>query len=138
MPPDTPAYNELLFYTLSRGDAAFIHQLAVDAYTAQHADANTRPMAVVFALLGLYLHVERGVTGRQIQRLHMQLAQRQRDYPRLALPTERGNITIAEVLAAAPGQARDAAIHDWCVSVWQPWSYTRDELIRLIPPQLPA
>jgi len=29
-------YGELTAYTLTRGDVEFIHQLAVDAYCAQH------------------------------------------------------------------------------------------------------
>jgi hypothetical protein len=138
MPPDNPAYNELLFYTLAHPSPDFLHQLAVDAYTAQHADAGTRPMAIVFALLGLYLSVERGVTGRQIQRLHMHLAQRPRDYPRLPLPADRGDLTIHDVLAAPAGAERDAAIHAWCAAVWQPWSFARPQLLPLIPTPLPA
>ena len=69
-------YNQLALYTLAHPDPRFIHQLVVDAYTAQNADDNTKPIALVFALIGLYLHIEKGYTGKQVQRAHMQLANR--------------------------------------------------------------
>lgn len=60
-------YNQLAFYTLSHPDKIFfIHQLVVDAYTAQHADAQTKPIAITFALAGLYLVVEKNYTGKQV------------------------------------------------------------------------
>ncbi len=55
---DQEAYNELSYYTLSHPDPAFIHQNIVDAYTAQHAGQDTKPIAITFALIGLYLSVE--------------------------------------------------------------------------------
>ena len=67
------AYDELCDYTIEHGrvHGSFIHQHVVDAYSAQHADANTKPITLVFALIGLYLYVERGYSGKQVQRLHM-------------------------------------------------------------------
>ncbi len=49
--------DELCCYTLSLRDAAFIHQHAVDAIAAQNADAQTKPIAIAFALVGLYLAI---------------------------------------------------------------------------------
>jgi len=111
-------YNQLAFYTLAHPDPSFIHQHAVDAYTAQNADNTTKPIALVFALIGLYLHVEKGYTGKQVQRAHMQLANRSNTWPKLPLPAEHGNIRIEHVLAADPGPARDAMIERWCAAVW--------------------
>jgi hypothetical protein len=62
------AYDQVRYYTLSLGDPAFIHQHVVDAFIAQHADENTKPIAITFALVGLYLHVEKGFSGQQVQR----------------------------------------------------------------------
>jgi len=64
------AYDALCAYTLTRGDAAFIHQHVVDAFAAQSADEATKPITLTFALVGLYLHVERQFTGREVQRAH--------------------------------------------------------------------
>lgn len=84
------AYDEVRYYSLSLGDPEFIHQHVVDAFTAQCADEHTKPIAITFALVGLYLHVEKGLTGRQVQRAHMELARTKRTWPAFTLPTDRG------------------------------------------------
>jgi hypothetical protein len=66
-------YTELCFYTLAHGDPAFIHQHVVDAFAAQTSEQNDKPIKLTFALVGLYLHVERQFTGRQVQLAHMKL-----------------------------------------------------------------
>jgi len=119
------AYHELCAYTLALGDAAFVHQHVVDAWTAQHASPTSKPIGVFFALVGLYLHVERGWTGRAVQRAHMQLAQHPESWPIETLPVARGAITATDVLAAEPGPARDAQITRWAASVWEPLSGSR-------------
>lgn len=119
------AYDELCAYTLSRGDAEFIHQYAVDAWCAQHADARTKPIGLTFALVGLYLAVEKNVSGREVQRTHMRLAKRKRDWPRFELPDSRGAMTALDVMAAPPGPERDEAIRAWCASAWAPFSAQR-------------
>jgi hypothetical protein len=126
---DDDLYNELAFYTLAHQDPAFIHQQVVDAYTAQNADDATKPMALVFALVGLYLHLEKGYTGRMIQRAHMQLANRSKTWPRLPIPPGRGEVQIEHVLAAEPGPARDAMIRCWCDSVWQSWLSSHSAIV---------
>ena len=113
------AYHELQAYTLGLGDERFVHQHVVDAWMAQHADERTKPIGLTFALVGLYLHVQRGFSGRQVQRAHMFLAKRKRIWPSFPLPGERGSMTAAEVIAAEPGPERNRAIHAWCVSVWE-------------------
>src|SRR5262249_50414598 len=65
---DQEAYYELAGYTLVHPDPAFIHQYIVDAYAAQHADAHCKPISISFALAGLYLHLERGYSGKAVQR----------------------------------------------------------------------
>jgi hypothetical protein len=112
------AYDELCCYTLAHGDPRFIHQHVVDAYIAQNADDNTKRIGLAFALIGLYLHVEKQFSGKKVQRAHMRLAQRKRDWPTFPLPDDRGSISVAEVLACPAGEARDKAIDDWCRSVW--------------------
>jgi hypothetical protein len=77
------AYEELQCYTLGHGGPGFIRQHVVDAWAAQHADEQTKPIGLTFALVGLYLHVERGFSGRQVQRVHMKLGQRRRTWPSL-------------------------------------------------------
>ena len=129
-------YNELLYYTWAHKDPSFIHQLAVDAYAAQNATPNTKPIGVAFPLIGLYLHLEKGYSGKEVQRAHMRLGKQRKQWPRFPLPEERGKITICEVLAAAPGPDRDRAIEEWCRSVWAAWSGSQELIRKLVAEEL--
>lgn len=124
-------YNQLAYYTLAHPDPAFLHQLVVDAHTAQKAGEETKPIAIVFALIGLYLHLEKGYTGRQVQRAHMQLAKWPNTWVKPPLPAERGAIRISHVLATEPGPARDAIIERWCGSVWESWLESRPQIVEI-------
>ena len=121
MPTDQELYDQLAFYTLSHPDPAFLHQHIVDAFAVQHAGEQSKPISVVFGLIGLYLFVEKGFTGKQVQKMHMQLAKHRRQWPALTPPKSQAGITVADVLTAAPGQQRDQAIRDWCAAVWEIW-----------------
>ena len=118
------AYHALCASTLehARRDTSFLHQHVVDAYAAQHLSDASKPIAGAFSLLGLYLHAERGFTGRQVQQEHMRLAQRKRTWPSFPLPRDRGSLTCMDVLAKPEGPERDGAISAWCRSVWQAFS----------------
>ncbi len=116
------AYDELQCYTLELRDAPFIHQHVVDAWAAQHADAQGKPITLTFALVGLYLHLERGFTGRAVQLAHMAMARTKHDWPRFTLPPSRGPVTARDVMAAPAGAARDCAIDTWCASVWEAYA----------------
>jgi len=129
------AYDELCAYTLSHGDAQFIHQHVVDAWTAQHADARTKPLGLTFALVGLYLAVEKNVSGREVQRAHMRLARRKRAWPSFELPKSRGAMTALDVMDAPAGPQRDAAIRAWCAAVWAPFSAQRAKVQALLAEQ---
>lgn len=129
-------YNELYAYTLQHPDPSFIHQHAVDAYACQHADESTKAITIVFGLVGLYLYLEKDYSGKQVQKAHMQLAKRRRQWVRPPLPKERGSVTIADVVGAPPGKQRDAHIHDWCVSVWDAWKQDRGQIVALVRDEL--
>jgi len=132
MTAEEQAHQELQAYTLGHGDPAFIHQHVVDAWAAQHADERSKPIGLTFALVGLYLHVEKGLSGRQVQRVHMELARRTRDWPSFPLPGERGAVTAIEVMAAPAGAERDRAIDAWCVSVWEAYGESHREVAELL------
>lgn len=133
---DQALFDELSFYTLTRPRSEFLHQLAIDTFTAQHASEATRPMSVVFAVLGLYLHAERGFTGLQIQRVHMQLAPRRLAWPVLPPPARHADLTVADVLNAEPGPERDAMIRRWSVAEWQAWTESRPTIAQMLKAQL--
>lgn len=126
------AYDEVRYCTLSLGDPEFIHQHVVDAFTAQRAHEHTKSIALTFALVGLYLHVEKQFAGREVQRVHMELAREQRVWPAFKLPLDRGSMTIIDVVAAPAGPERERAIHEWCVSVWRAYSAAHDAVVELL------
>lgn len=129
-------YDELSFYTLSLGDAAFLHQNIVDAYAAQHFDEQTKPICITFALIGLYLTLEKGFTGKQVQQMHMRLARQRKQWLKLTQPGATASITVSDVLAAAPGKQRDQAIRDWCAAVWEIWQPQRQIIVDLAQTEL--
>ena len=131
-PLEWNAYNELQAYTLGHGDPRFIHQHVVDAWAAQHANQHTKPIALTFALVGLYLHLERGFTGRQVQLAHMALGVQRRPWPSFPLPHDRGSVTARDVLGAPPGPERDQAIDAWCASVWDTFRENREAIADLV------
>jgi hypothetical protein len=114
--------DEVTYYTLAHGDARFIHQHLVDAYGAQHVGQSKSTIGAAFALAGLYLAVERGFTGRQVQKMHMLMARKSNQWPRFDQPEEVGPLTVADVLAVPPGPRRDEKLMDWCASVWGAWT----------------
>ena len=114
--------DELTYYTLAHGDPRFIHQHLVDAYGAQHVPDSKSTIGAAFALAGLYLAVERGFTGREVQKMHMVMGRQSKQWPRFIPPTDVGPLTVADVLAAEPGPARDEKLMQWCASVWGAWS----------------
>lgn len=128
-------YGELTIYTMTSGDLTFMHQLVVDAYGAQHSGGVTKPITTAFSLIGLQLAVERDYTGWQVQQAHMQLAQKQKEWPQLAPPNPAGKVTLLDVMLEDAGWERDRALRQWAESVWQSWKQ-QHEWVRKIIDQL--
>jgi hypothetical protein len=133
---DRDLYDELAFYTLELRDRDFIHQHIVDAYAVQHASPETKPIGIVFGLIGLYLYLEKNFTGLQVQRAHMQLGRNRRQWIAPAIPQERASIGVADVVAAPPGHERNTMIRRWCEAVWQSWRDSRAEVVSLAQTEL--
>ena len=115
---DQEMYHELAYYTLSHPHPRFIHQHVVDAFTAQTATTETKSIAIYYALVGLYLFIEKSYTGKEVQMAHIKLSSTSKIFETLGLPKDRGDYTIQDVLNHPPGNERDEAIHKWCVCVW--------------------
>jgi hypothetical protein len=125
------AYDELYVYTMGRKN--FILQHVVDANIAQEAPAVNPPtIGVIFALAGLYLHVEKGFTGAQVQNAHKVMGTFKRSWPNVVWPKERGIMTAQAVMAMRAGPERDDAIHEWCKQVWAAFSANRSTLASLL------
>lgn len=122
---------DLAAYDIERARPDFLHQQAVDAYAAQHPGPPTRPISVWFALVGLHLFADRGLTGRQVQRAHMQLARERTAWEPIQAPASLAGVTVGDVLAQPPGDQRDAALGDWARWVWSRWADHHDEVAAL-------
>jgi hypothetical protein len=114
------------------GRSGFILQHVVDAFAVQAATADTKPISIVFGMVGLYLHVEKQFSGVDVQKVHMALGRRRQEWPPVYLPKDRGSMTVADVLAIRAGPDRDSAIDDWCASVWSACCGNREMLIELL------
>jgi hypothetical protein len=129
---DLEIFHELSFYTLSHKGVNFIHQHIVDAYTAQTATIQTKPISIYFALIGLHLFVDKKFTGKKVQQAHIDLAKRNiKSFENISLPEFRGHITVSEVINIEPGDKRDEMIALWCASVWGAYSNEQKKLLML-------
>jgi hypothetical protein len=116
------AFYQLSYYTLSHQPDEFIHQYIVDAFAAQMANENTKSITINFGLIGLYLHLEKGYTGKMVQKAHMQLATYKHKLPQIVLPENRGEVTVFDVLNTPEGDERDKMIEEWMKSVWSAYA----------------
>ena len=128
---EVDAYNALCAYTLQLRDPTFLHQYVVDTWTVQNADSSIKPIALAFAMFGLYLAVEKGISGRQVQRFHMQMAKQRRSWPSLPLPQGSPSVTVLEVMQAPPGAQRDARILDLAAATWTCCTAARPAVVEL-------
>jgi len=82
-------------------------------------------------LVGLYLAVERGFTGRQVQQAHMELAGRTGkgfDWPRLEPPEPTWDMTVSDVWNTEAGEQREESIKKWAETVWRSWTHEHDRI----------
>ncbi len=128
--------NELTYYTLAHRAPTFIHQHLVDAYGAQHVRESKSTIGAAFVLAGLYLAIERGFTGRQVQKLHMLMGNQSKVWPRFTPPAHVGAVTVADVVAVEPGPGRDQAIMEWCATVWKAWAADQQRVRAMVDPFL--
>jgi hypothetical protein len=125
-------FHNLCYYTVAHHDPSFIHQHAVDAFAAQNADKNTKPITLTFALIGLYLLIEKNFSGKEVQKAHIKLGKNQKQWPKFNLPKYRGNIRVSNVLTTLEGSKRDEAIIKWCESVWEAYNKCHEKVADLV------
>ena len=104
------------------GDAFFIHQVAVDAYAAQHAGPASKPITVAFALIGLCLLLERGHTGKAVQRAHMRSPSRSKSWPSFDPPDYRGKLDRRRRAPCGTGHRAGYGPHAVGISCGRPGS----------------
>lgn len=106
------------------------HQLTVDAYAAQHGPreggGDVPPISVAYALVGLHLALDRGVSGIEVRAAHQRMGRPDQSWPRLPKPERTGGMTLFDVATAgamigsAAGHAE--AVRAWATAVWRAWA----------------
>jgi hypothetical protein len=114
-------------HTLVASGGDFIHQVALDAYLAQHCPFGAH-RTLVFSLAGLYLIVEEGRTGRQVQQVHQALAATAHPLPALEPVDAHGAGTVADVLAQIPRDGLVPSVNGWAARMWQAYAARRPEI----------
>ncbi len=125
-------YWELSAFTLSLRDTDFIHQLAVDAYAAQHSGPQVKPISTAFALIGLYLTFKRGYTGREVQKAHMALDKLHIRWPVFEPPTGKSALTVLDAVRNVTAENHRELITKWGKSVWDTWQPEHERISRLV------
>ncbi len=116
-------YTEVLTFEMEHlPQLGRYHQLAVDAYGAQHAGAPSPPIATAFGLIGLYLALERGWSGTAVRGAHQYLAQRHSTWPRFRGRADGSVLTVAEVAGAIAPDDHANRVQAWARSVWDSWA----------------
>ena len=124
-------YGKLSAFTLSLRDPDFIHQLMVDTYAAQHSGPNVKPISTTFAMIGLYLTFEKGYTGKQVQRTHIFLAKKNKEWPRFDRLKEKNALTVLDVLQSPESEYMNM-IRKWGKSVWEMWKPEHESVRKLV------
>jgi hypothetical protein len=80
------------------------HQLTVDAYAARHAPrevgGDVGPISVAYALVGLHLALDRGVSGIEVRAAHQRMGKPDQSWPPLHAPERTRAMTVFDVAEA--------------------------------------
>lgn len=106
-----------------------VHQLAVDAYAAQHAGGNHGYKSAVVHLAGLHLVLERGEPPTSLAPLLQRLAGALETWPHLPPPDVNCPVTVQNVVAAKSPEDHANQVWQWADSVWRSW-VSHHEFIR--------
>jgi hypothetical protein len=113
-------FNALGLERFDDSELATDWRLVVDCYAVQH-DAYMRSARSLAAhLTGVCIALEhRG--DEALRRAVQQWLGRTRDLVKPAVPERRGDVTIDDVIAAAP-EDRGAMVRAWAASAWAAWT----------------
>lgn len=125
-------YHELSAWLWSKDAESFPKQYAVDAYGAQHVGPATKDIRVAFSLIGLYLAVEKGYTGKMVQEAHQKLAQKKIVWPHFGAPATPYTVTVVDVLKRTSPQDRLLALNAWSADVWRNWGAEKQAWTRAL------
>ncbi len=114
-------FEELQVRNQRLGDLNLL-RMCVDAYCLQHPEPYMHSTKSETAhLVSMCWLLEYSASPTVWKKLQSRLGDRQHE-ARLPVPTEKGGITLADVLPVAEQAAYRAAVRDWAHSAWQAWA----------------
>ncbi len=113
-------FNALGVERFDDSELATDWRLIVDCYSMQHAKYILSGRSLAAHLTGLCIAVEHG-GDPSLLRAAQEWLSRTRDLSKPPVPARRGDVTINEVIAAAP-EERHAVVMIWAASAWDAWS----------------
>jgi len=106
------------------------HQLAVDAYGAQHAGGDGRGIRLAYSLVGLHLALERGRGGLEVRDAHRRMGRPDASWPAFTRRDGAWASTVLDVaeagLRAGSVEGHAAAVTRWAADVWRAWAPEHD------------
>ena len=102
-------------------------RLVVDCYSLQHDRYILSGRSLAAHLTGVCIAIEHGGDPALLRAVQQWLS-RTRELAKPAVPVHRGDVTVHEVITAAP-EERHAVVLRWAASSWRAWS-AHQELAR--------
>ena len=103
-------------------------RLIVDCYSVQHDKYILSGRSLAAHLTGVGIAIEHDDGDGSLLRAMQQWLSRTRELPKPAVPTDRGAVTIDDVIGAAP-EERHAVVERWAAAAWEAWA-AHQELAR--------
>jgi hypothetical protein len=94
-------------------------RLVVDCYSLQHERYILSGRSLAAHLTGVCIALEHGGDAPLLRAVQRWLS-RTRELPKPAVPAARGDVTIDDVIAAAPEERR-GVVRRWAASAWAAW-----------------
>jgi hypothetical protein len=104
----------------------------IDAYCVQHHGAQERRaiQSVNVHLVALYLQLEKGYVGNQVNVAIQRILCFADQFKWLDPPTPNGTLTVADILKADTPQAEADAIEAYARDIWQAWRAHRETAMK--------
>ena len=95
-------------------------RLVVDCYSLQHDRYILSGRSLAAHLTGVCIAIEHGGDPALLRAVQQWLS-KTRELAKPAVPEHRGDVTINEVIAAAPEERHDVVLR-WAAASWRAWS----------------
>jgi len=127
--------SEITGYESQHPELARCHQLTVDAYGAQHAGGGTKQIRVAYSLVGLYLALDRGISGIGVRTAHSLMGKPRPDWPVFDPAPVLAGLTVLDVAEAGARadsvSGHAAAVRRWAEMVWGSFAGRHADVVAL-------